>query len=109
MALSQNRDTLYTGSHDGVVTCWDIASGENDRIGGIGHGNQMNGMVTIGDSVFTCGIDDCIKEFNTLTRAYTSTAIKLASQPHGIAGQQSTLVVPCEKEVNFPLHYCRSC
>ena len=99
ITLSQNRDILYTGSHDGVVTYWDIASGENNCIGGIGHGNQMNGMITIGDSVFTCGIDNCVKQFDTITKAYTSIVIKLPSQPRGIAGRHSTLVVPCEKEI----------
>jgi len=99
LAVNGNRDTLYTGSHDGFVTCWDVATGDNDRINGTGHGNQMNGMVTIGESVFTCGIDDSIKEINTLTKSFTSTNIKLPSQPRGLAGQGLTLVVPCEKEI----------
>ena len=113
LAVNGNRDTLYTGSHDGFVTCWDVATGDNDRINGTGHGNQMNGMVTIGESVFTCGIDDSIKEINTLTKSFTSTNIKLPSQPRGLAGQGLTLVVPCEKEVScflcFSLSFFHSC
>lgn len=99
LTVSGNRDTLYTGSHDGFVICWDVATGENERITGTGHGNQMNGMITVGESVFTCGIDDSIKEINTLTKSFTNTNIKLPSQPRGLAGQGSTLVAPCEKEV----------
>jgi len=99
LTVSGNRDTLYTGSHDGFVICWDVATGENERITGTGHGNQMNGMITVGESVFTCGIDDSIKEINTLTKSFTNTNIKLPSQPRGLAGQGSTLVAPCEKEI----------
>lgn len=101
MSLSKNHDTVFTGSHDGVVTSWDVASGESTRIAGVGHGNQMNGMVTIGESVFTCGIDNAIKEVNTMTKSFTNTNIKLASQPRGLAGHGNTLVVPCEKEVKI--------
>jgi len=99
LTVNGNRDTLYTGSHDGFVTCWDVATGQNDRISGSGHGNQMNGMVTIGESIFTCGIDDSVKEIDMMTKSFTNTNIKLSSQPRGLAGHGSTLVVPCEKEI----------
>jgi len=100
LAVCDGGSSLYTGSHDGVVTWWDVASGDSERISGTGHGNQMNGMVTIGESIFTCGIDDSIKEINTLTKSFTSTNIKLPSQPRGIAGRASTLIIPSEKEIS---------
>lgn len=99
MTVNKNRDTVFTGSHDGYITSWDVATGESNRIGGVGHGNQMNGMVTLGESIFTCGIDNAIKEVNIMTKSFTNTNIKLASQPRGLAGNGPTLIVPCEKEV----------
>lgn len=99
MTINKNCDTVFTGSHDGFITSWDVATGESHRIGGVGHGNQMNGMVTLGESIFTCGIDNAIKEVNMMTKSFTSTNVKLASQPRGLAGNGTTLVVPCEKEV----------
>lgn len=99
MTVGRNRDTLYTGSHDGIVTCWDVATGTNDRIRGTGHGNQINGMVTVGDSIFTCGIDNSVKEIDTMNKTYAQMDVKLPSQPRGIAGRDSTLIVPCEKEI----------
>ena len=101
MSVSKDRDVVFTGSHDGFVISWDVATGENQRIAGAGHGNQMNGMITIGESVFTCGIDDAVKEINTVTKSFTNTNIKLGSQPRGLAGSGSTLIVPCEKEVHL--------
>lgn len=99
MAVNKDRDTVLTGSHDGNVVSWDVATGETHKIGGVGHGNQMNGMVTLGESIFTCGIDNAIKEVNTMTKNFTNTNVKLASQPRGLAGHGTSLIVPCEKEV----------
>ena len=101
MTKNKNCDTVFTGSHDGFITSWDVATGESHRIGGVGHGNQMNGMVTLGESIFTCGIDNAIKEVNIMTKSFANTNVKLASQPRGLAGNGTTLVVPCEKEVRI--------
>ena len=113
MALNKNRDTVFTGSHDGCITSWDVATGQSNRIGGVGHGNQMNGMVTLGESIFTCGIDNAIKEVNIMTKSFNTTNIKLASQPRGLAGNGTTLIVPCEKEVRrillFPKRWPGMC
>ena len=101
MTKNKNCDTVFTGSHDGFITSWDVATGESHRIGGVGHGNQMNGMVTLGESIFTCGIDNAIKEVSMMTKSFANTNVKLASQPRGLAGNGTTLVVPCEKEVQI--------
>jgi len=101
LSLSKDRQVLFTGSHEGVVTRWDVATGCNERIAGRGHGNMMNGMVQVGDAIFTCGIDDSVKQIDTLTgRFVDGVDIKLASQPRGIAASAAaTIVVPCEKEI----------
>ena len=80
MTKNKNCDTVFTGSHDGFITSWDVATGESHRIGGVGHGNQMNGMVTLGESIFTCGIDNAIKEVSMMTKSFANTNVKLASQ-----------------------------
>lgn len=41
LGLSDDRSSIYTGSHDGVVTSWNSGSGVNDRVQGVGHGNQV--------------------------------------------------------------------
>lgn len=73
MTLSPNRETIYTGSHDGYVTTWDASTGTNDRIQGQGHGNQINGMKASDDIVYTCGIDDSIKQISVNSCSYTGT------------------------------------
>lgn len=41
LGLSDDHSTIYTGSHDGVIISWNSGSGVNDRISGVGHGNQV--------------------------------------------------------------------
>lgn len=84
LELSEDRSSIYTGSHDGYVTWWDAASGENERISGNGHGNQINGMKATGNKVYTCGIDDSLKQFDSENKAYTTLDLKLGSQPRGM-------------------------
>lgn len=76
-------------------------AGENDRIQGVGHGNQINGMKIIGDSLYTCGIDDSVKQVDIASNNYTSADIKLGSQPHGMDAKGDTIITASVKEVSI--------
>lgn len=99
LALSPNRKTIFTGSHDGIVTTWNSDTGENDRIDGTGHGNQINGMKSTEEFVYTCGIDDKLKEINVLNNVYTPFENKLGSQPRGMDIAENTIITTTIKEV----------
>lgn len=75
-------------------------AGENDRIQGVGHGNQINGMKIIGDSLYTCGIDDSVKQVDIVSNSYTSADIKLGSQPRSMDVKGDTIVTGSVKEVS---------
>lgn len=64
LTLSEDNATIFTASHDGFVTKWKAETGENDRIQGAGHGNQVNGMKAYNGVLYTCGIDDSLKEID---------------------------------------------
>lgn len=64
LTLSEDRSSIFTGSHDGYVTNWNAGTGENDRIEGVGHGNQINGIKPDGNTLYTCGIDDSVKQID---------------------------------------------
>lgn len=64
LTLSEDRQSIYTGSHDGFVTKWNTDTGENERIAGAGHGNQINGIKPNKENLYTCGIDDSVKVIN---------------------------------------------
>lgn len=121
LELSDDRSTIYTGSHDGAVTNWNSGSGVNDRVEGNGHGNQINGIRAWGEHVFTCGIDDSLREFSLESNAYTDFALKLTCQPRGldILREQNVIILACQKDITVvkdkkkafavPINYEASC
>ena len=121
IALSDDRSTIYTCSHDGAVTNWNSGSGVNNRAIGNGHGNQINGVRAFGDFVYTCGIDDSLKQINTDGNTYTGVDMKLPCQPRGmdIFRDQNVIVIGCVQELvvvqenrkvfSMPINYEASC
>ncbi|XP_037880571.1 actin-interacting protein 1 isoform X1 [Glossina fuscipes] len=103
LGLSDDRSTIYTGSHDGIVISWNSGSGVNDRVSGIGHGNQMNGIAAWGDFVYTCGIDDSLRQFSVESNAYTDYVVKLNCQPRGLSifRNEDIIALACVKELTL--------
>lgn len=99
--MSDDRSTIYTGSHDGAITNWNSGNGVNNRVAGNGHGNQVNGIRAFGDFAYTCGIDDSLREINIEGNTYTDGTVKLNSQPRGldIFREQNIVVLACQKEI----------
>ncbi|CAG9833138.1 unnamed protein product [Diabrotica balteata] len=84
LTLSEDRTTMYTASHDGFVTNWNVESGENNRVAGAGHGNQVNGIKVSEETVYTCGIDDSLRQIDVEGNTYKPQSLKLGSQPRGM-------------------------
>lgn len=100
-ALSDDHSIIYTASHDGAVTNWNSGNGTNDRVAGNGHGNQVNSIRSHGDFVYTCGIDDSLKQINLEGNTYTGVDLKLPCQPRGmyILKEQNIVIVGCVNEI----------
>ncbi|XP_037072240.1 actin-interacting protein 1-like [Pollicipes pollicipes] len=98
LAVSQDKSHIYTGSHDGNVTQWDAASGANERVQGVGHGNYISGAVTNADSIVTIGYDDALRTVNELKLAYTD-CLTLGAQPRAISAGDDTVAVITVKEI----------
>lgn len=76
-------------------------AGENNRIDGVGHGNQINGMKSVDNFLYTCGIDDALKQVNTTTNSYTGIDVKLGAQPRGMDLKGDVIVAATVKEVRM--------
>lgn len=76
-----------------------LIPGETERISGTGHGNQINSMRTVNGVMYTCGIDDSVKQVDTAARAYTAVDVKLGSQPRGMDISGDIVVTATIKEV----------
>lgn len=102
LTLSEDHGSIFTGSHDGFVTSWNAQSGENERIEGIGHGNQINGMKAYKDMLYTCGIDDTLKKISIEGNTYVNEDLKLGSQPRGmdIFKENGTIITATVNEVH---------
>ncbi|XP_014231667.1 actin-interacting protein 1 isoform X2 [Trichogramma pretiosum] len=100
LTTSLDKSTIYTGSHDGYVTSWKSATGENDRVQGQGHGNQINGMKAGADLVYTAGIDDTLRTFDIATNSYENTQVlRLGSQPRGLDIYNGMVIVSAVKQL----------
>ena len=107
LCLNEARDTIFTGSHDGWVTHWDVKTGVNDRVGGPGHGNQINRMKVVGDKLYTCGIDDNLKIVDLDAFTYNPTKeMKLGAQPRGMDINGGQVLIATVKEVSPSPIYC---
>lgn len=121
LALSEDHSTIYTASHDGAVTNWNSGNGTNNRVAGNGHGNQVNCIRAHADFVYTCGIDDSVKQISIEGNTYTGVDTKLNCQPRGmdIFREKNTQVVGCVKDIcvlqenrkvsALPINYESSC
>ncbi|MCL4128450.1 UNVERIFIED_CONTAM: hypothetical protein GTU68_035864 [Idotea baltica] len=101
MAITPDKSTIYTTAMDGTVTVWDRETGENDRIEGKGHGNQVTGIVVKEDAVYTSGIDDTVKLINPASKSYDGTSIPLGSQPRYLAATKDGLVVATLSDISL--------
>ncbi|XP_035719727.1 actin-interacting protein 1-like [Vespa mandarinia] len=99
LTLSPDRSTIYTGSHDGYITSWNAETGENDRVRGNGHGNQINGMKAANNILYTAGIDDTLRSVDIETCAYSDNSIKLDSQPRGLDIFEDKVIVASVRQV----------
>jgi len=96
-AYDKNRNTVYTGSYDAIITRWNVDTGDNDVIPGVGHSNQINGLNVQGQNIVSCGMDDSIR-VTPLDGEYGDSAA-VDSPAKGVAGNGNTSIVVTMKSV----------
>ncbi|KAM8940104.1 WD repeat-containing protein 1 isoform 2-T2 [Pelodytes ibericus] len=95
---SDDRSTIFTGSHDGHINYWDADTGINDTFTGKGHTNQVSSMVVnSAEELVTCSMDDTVRYTNLASNAYSpQDGVKLDVQPKSIAvGADGYAVTVC--------------
>ncbi|KAK4166521.1 WD40-repeat-containing domain protein [Cladorrhinum sp. PSN259] len=87
--------TLTTGSFDGKVLSWDVATCVGSVVEGQAHSNQVTQFASGAGKVYSVGWDDTLQTIQESTNNFIGTPIKLDSQPKGIstAAQGSYVVV----------------
>lgn len=64
---------------------------------------QINGIVAWGDFVYTCGIDDSLRQISVESNSYTDYVVKLNCQPRGLAifRNENIIALACVKELTL--------
>ncbi|EXJ92939.1 hypothetical protein A1O3_01495 [Capronia epimyces CBS 606.96] len=94
--------TLWTGSYEGRLCSWDVASGNAETIEGDGHTNIISGLAASSSSnhpqVFSVGWDDSLRTVDIGARTFTGKPTQLSSQPKALTCTSDSLVVVAQLE-----------
>jgi len=94
---------FYSGSYDGLILQWDVASGEAIRLSGSGHTNSVTSIRVQGDRLVTIGMDDTIR-FSTLSSRQYGESLSLDGPPAAVAAShkdKALVVVVTSKSINI--------
>jgi len=100
LSYDRNSSKFYTGSYDGAVIQWDSANGATQGFSGQGHTNQVNKAVVQGDTMVSCGLDDCVRFTPLSTKQYAADKVALGGPVLDLsAGRNDLVVAVTEMEV----------
>ncbi|KAI1290613.1 WD40-repeat-containing domain protein [Xylaria venustula] len=92
-ALGGNGQTLWTGSFDGRVCTWDVASGVGTEVDGQRHTNQVTGFASASGQAYSVGWDDTLRVLDISSNTFAGEAPKLSAQPKGVASADGRVYV----------------
>ncbi|KAF6839082.1 WD repeat-containing protein C9G1.05 [Colletotrichum plurivorum] len=85
--------TLWTGSFDGRVCQWDIASGVGSVVDGQAHTNQVTQFSSEAGQTYSVGWDDTLRVVDESANTFAGESAKLSAQPKGVAATGGKLYV----------------
>ncbi len=93
---NSKTETLWTGSSDGRICNWSVATGLGEKIEGEAHTNYVAGLATTEEGqgrIYSVGWDDSLRTIDTSANTFIGGATKLGGQPKGIAAGHNQLIV----------------
>ncbi|KIV83269.1 hypothetical protein PV11_05312 [Exophiala sideris] len=94
--------TLWTGSAEGRVCAWDVATGNAETIEGEGHTNIISGLAATSASkhpqVYSVGWDDSLRTVDAGAKTFTGKPTTLSSQPKALTCTSDGLLVVAQPE-----------
>ncbi|KAI8633740.1 WD40 repeat-like protein [Xylariaceae sp. FL1651] len=96
-AIGESADgknqTLWTGSFDGRVCSWDMATGVGTVVDGQTHTNQITDFASTSGRAYSVGWDDTLRIIDGPANTFTGEALKLSAQPKGVASADGRVYV----------------
>ncbi|KKK25597.1 hypothetical protein ARAM_005106 [Aspergillus rambellii] len=101
---SSGEETLWTGSFDGRVCSWDVATGTAEEIEGDRHSTYIAGLTPTQEGagrIYSVAWDDTIRSVDVGAKTYTGSSSKLSGQPKGIATSNNTILVASSDNIEL--------
>ena len=95
VGVTSKPQTIWTGSSEGRVRAWNVASGSASALDGEEHGNYVSHFTSSPDHarIYSAGWDDSVRTIDAATNSFTgSGTAKLPGQPRGLTTSSKGLV-----------------
>ncbi|OAQ82809.1 actin cortical patch component [Purpureocillium lilacinum] len=96
-ALTPSSDgkgsAVWTGSFDGRVCSWDVATGTAAVVDGEPHTNQVAQLTGSAGKIYSAGWDDTLKIVDESAKTFLGQSIKLSAQPKGASAGDKIVYV----------------
>jgi len=100
LAVTEDGESVFSASYDGLIYHWNVQSGIGVRIKGKPHMNQINSMNVFGNYLVSCGMDDTVRYVNVPGNEFLENYVGMDSQPKALSsGKDGLVVVACIKEI----------
>lgn len=98
-----DEKTLWTGSYEGRINAWDVATGAADKADGEAHSNYVAGIApSVKEGrIYSVGWDDSLRTIDSSQHSFTGSSVKTDGQPKGVAvatpgGKSVTIIATTE-------------
>ncbi len=92
-SIDETGQTFWTGSFDGRVCSWDVASGIGSAVDGETHKNQVTAFQTTSKKAYSVGWDDTLRIADSTGKTFLGKTAKLSAQPKGLASAEDRIFV----------------
>ena len=96
-ASDASHPTFFTGSTDGRICSWDMATGTGEVIDGDAHKNYVSGLAPSSGRIYSIGWDDTLRSIDVSAKTFTGSSCKTDGQPRGIATTSDCTIVATHK------------
>lgn len=96
--------TLWTGSSDGDICCWDPYSGTASTIDGSPHTNYISSISaspSTPPTIYSVGWDDTLRTASPTAKTFTGTSTKTDGQPKIVVALSSHAIVATHKGIEI--------
>ncbi|KAK6528090.1 WD40 repeat-like protein [Arthrobotrys megalospora] len=101
LGVEPSGKTIWTGSYEGRVCSWDLASGTAEVPESQTHTNQVTDFAASEGRMYSIAMDDTLRTIDTSVKDFTGSIIGTDGQPRGVtyAADKSTVFVVTLAEI----------